>query len=125
MKDMSYQAVMGRRNQIMQAAVGVDYQQFERANIAFDYEGMMRETGYTLEQIQDIQRAVGIGNTPLLELKNITALARKIAPEGKGARIFVKDEASNPSGSYKARRAATSVYHAYKNGYKGVIAATA
>ncbi len=124
MKDMSYQAVMGRRNEIMQAAVGVDYQQFERANIAFDYEGMMRETGYTLEQIQDIQRAVGIGNTPLLELKNITALARKIAPKGKGARIFVKDEASNPSGSYKARRAATSVYHAYKNGYKGVIAAT-
>ncbi len=124
MKDMSYQAVMGRRNEIMQAAVGVDYQQFERANIAFDYEGMMRETGYTLEQIQDIQRAVGIGNTPLLELKNITALGRKIAPAGKGARIFVKDEASNPSGSYKARRAATSVYHAYKNGYKGVIAAT-
>ncbi len=124
MKDMSYQAVMGRRNEIMQAAVGVDYAQFERASIAFDYEGMMCETGYTLEEIQRIQRAVGIGNTPLLELKNITALARKIAAPGKGARIFVKDEASNPSGSYKARRAATSVYHAYKNGYKGVIAAT-
>ncbi len=124
MKDMSYQGVMSRRNQIMEAAVGVDYTEFEQANIAFDYEGMMKKTGYTLEEIQKIQRDVGVGNTPLLELKNMTALARKIAKPGKGARIFVKDEASNPSGSYKARRAATSVYHAYKNGYKGVIAAT-
>ncbi len=124
MRDNSYQAVMGRRNEIMKAAVGVDYEQFESGSVAFDYEGMMRETGYTLEEIQKIQSAVGVGNTPLLELKNMTALARKIAEPGKGARIFVKDEAANPSGSYKARRAATSVYHAYKNGYKGVIAAT-
>ncbi len=124
MKDMSYQGVMSRRNQIMQAAVGVDYTEFEQGNIAFDYEGMMKKTGYTLEEIQKIQHDVGVGNTPLLELKNMTALARKISKSGKGARIFVKDEASNPSGSYKARRAATSVYHAYKNGYKGVIAAT-
>ncbi len=124
MKDMSYQGVMSRRNQIMEAAVGVDYTEFEQDNIAFDYEGMMKKTGYTLEEIQKIQHNVGVGNTPLLELKNMTALARKISKPGKGARIFVKDEASNPSGSYKARRAATSVYHAYKNGYKGVIAAT-
>ncbi len=124
MRDNSYQAVMGRRNDIMKAAVGVDYDQFESGSVAFDYEGMMRETGYTLEEMQSIQRSVGVGNTPLLELKNMTALARKIAGPGKGARIFVKDEASNPSGSFKARRAATSVYHAHKNGYKGVIAAT-
>ncbi len=124
MKDMSYQGVMSRRNEIMEAAVGVDYTEFEQSNIAFDYEGMMKKTGYSLEEIQKIQKAVGIGDTPLLELKNITALGRKIAKSGKGARIFIKDEASNPSGSYKARRAATSVYHAYKNGYKGVIAAT-
>jgi Cysteine synthase len=57
-------------------------------------------------------------------LKNITKLARKFASPGKGARIFIKDEACNPSGSFKARRAATSVYHAQKLGYKGVIAAT-
>jgi cysteine synthase len=67
---------------------------------------------------------VGVGNTPILELKNITELARKYAPEGKGARIFLKDEASNPSGSFKARRAAISAYNAKKLGYKGVIAAT-
>ncbi|MDW7678647.1 MAG: 2-amino-4-oxopentanoate thiolase subunit OrtB, partial [Bacillota bacterium] len=66
----------------------------------------------------------GVGNTPLLEMHNLTALARKYAKRGKGARIFIKDEASNPSGSFKARRAANAVYHAKKLGYKGVIAAT-
>ncbi|MCK5780568.1 MAG: PLP-dependent lyase/thiolase, partial [Psychrilyobacter sp.] len=65
-----------------------------------------------------------VGNTPMYELRNLTNLARKLAPTGKGARIFLKDEAANPSGSFKARRAATAVYHAKKLGYKGVIAAT-
>ncbi len=123
-KDTSYEAVMSRRGEIMKKAVGIDYGSFELAGVAFDYEQMMRKTGYSLEQVQKIQRSTGVGNTPLLELKNLTALARKFSPKGKGARIFIKDEASNPSGSYKARRASTSVYHAKKNGYKGVIAAT-
>ena len=123
-KDTSYEAVMNRRGEIMKKAVGIDYRSFELDGIAFDYEGMMRKTGYSLEQVQKIQHSTGVGNTPLLELKNLTALARKFASKGKGARIFIKDEASNPSGSYKARRASTSVYHAKKNGYKGVIAAT-
>ncbi len=124
MKDNSYQGVMDRRNEIMKKAVGLDYQAFERPGIGFDYEKMMKETGYTLEEIQKIQAATGVGNTPLLELKNLTALVRKVAPQGKGARIMIKDEASNPSGSYKARRAAAAVYHAKKLGYEGVIAAT-
>ena len=47
-----------------------------------------------------------------------------MSPKNKGARIFIKDEASNPSGSFKARRASISVHHAKKLGYKGVIAAT-
>lgn len=123
-RDMSYEAVMGRKNEIMKQAIGIDYSVFESGALAFDYERMMHEAGYTLEEIRDIQGATGVGNTPLLELRNITELARKYAPKGKGARIFVKDEASNPSGSFKARRAATAVYHAKKNGYKGVIAAT-
>ncbi len=123
-KDMSYLGVMGRRNEIMKNAVGIDYGVFESGSIAFDYERMMRETGYTLEEMKDIQKSVSIGNTPVLELKNLTKLARKLAPQGKGARIFVKDEASNPSGSFKARRAANAVYHAKRLGYKGVIAAT-
>ncbi len=123
-KDMSYKGVMGRSNEIMKNALGIDYSRFEGEGLTFDYEKMMVETGYTLEEMIDIQRSVGVGNTPVLELKNLTALARKYAPEGKGARIFLKDEASNPSGSFKARRAANAVYHAKKNGFKGVIAAT-
>lgn len=121
---MSYSAVMGRRNEIMKNAIGIDYADFEYPGIGFDYEKMMRETGYTLDEMQKIQSEAGVGNTPLLELKNFTALARKMAPKGKGARIFVKDEAANPSGSFKERRAANAVYHAKKLGYKGVIAAT-
>ena len=123
-RDTSYDAVMGRRTEIMKKAVGIDYESFESGNISFDYERMMEETGYSLDEIIKIQKTTGVGDTPLLELKNISKLARKYARKGKGARIFLKDEASNPSGSFKARRAATSVYHAKKLGYKGVIAAT-
>ncbi|MDF2840859.1 MAG: PLP-dependent lyase/thiolase [Clostridia bacterium] len=122
--DNSYAAVTGRKNEIMKKAIGIDYSIFESEGIGFDYERMMREAGYTLEEIQKIQSEVSVGNTPIIELKNLTALARKMAPKGKGARIFIKDEACNPSGSFKARRAANAVYHAKKNGYKGVIAAT-
>ncbi len=123
-RDMSYSAVMGRRNEIMKEAVGIDYAKFESNGVIFDYEKMMRETGYSLQEMQKIQGETGVGNTPIYELRNLTLLARKLAPKGKGARIFIKDEAANPSGSFKARRAATSVYHAKKHGYKGVIAAT-
>lgn len=123
-KDMSYLGVMGRRNEIMKNAVGIDYNEFESGTISFDFERMMRETGYTLEEMQAIQRSVSVGDTPIIELRNLTKLVRKLSPKGKGARIFLKDEASNPSGSFKARRAANAVYHAKKLGYKGVIAAT-
>jgi len=119
-----YASVMSRKAEIMLKSVGIDYSKFESGGIAFDYEKMMRETGYSLKEMQDIQYGVNVGNTPVLELKNITALARKCAPAGKGARIFIKDEACNPSGSFKARRAANAVYHAKKLGYKGVVTAT-
>jgi len=122
--DKSYNAVNARSNEIIKDAIGVDYSKFESGNIAFDYEGMMDSTGYTLDEVIKINRETGVGNTPLLELKNITALARKLSPAGKGARIFVKDEQCNPSGSFKDRRAALSVYEAQKMGYKGVVAAT-
>ncbi len=124
MKDMSYTALMERRNEIMKRAVGIDYEEFARTPVAFDYERMMEKVGYSLEEIRKIQFAANVGNTPLLELKNLTRLARKLAAPGKGARIFIKDEACNPSGSFKDRRAAVSVYHAEKQGYEGVVAAT-
>jgi cysteine synthase len=115
---------MSRTNEIMKTSVGIDYSVFESGSIAFDYEGMMENCGYSLREITEIQNSVNVGNTPLIELKNLTSLSRKYAGKGKGARIFIKDEACNPSGSFKARRAAVSVYHAKKHGYKGVIAAT-
>lgn len=124
MKDNSYQAVMARSNDIMKQAVGIDYTRFVRGRLAFDYQAMMTEAGYSLDEVAAIQQETGVGNTPLYELRNITRLVRLTAPEGKGARIFLKDEAANPSGSFKARRAALSVYHAAKHGYKGVVAAT-
>jgi cysteine synthase len=123
-KDNSFSAVMARKAEIIRNAVGVDYKQFESGSIAFDYERMMASTGYTLEDVAEIQHGFAIGNTPLLELKNITALVRKLSKDGYGARIFVKDEAANPSGSFKVRRAATSIHHAKRMGYSGALSAT-
>ena len=122
--DMSYDAVMARKNDIIKKAVGLDYSKYESGSVAFDYEGMMADTGLTIDEIIKIQKEFAIGDTHIIELKNLTELARKCAPAGKGARIFLKDEASNPSGSFKARRAATSIYQAKKMGYKGAVAAT-
>jgi cysteine synthase len=122
--DKGYGAVIGRKNEIIKAAAGLDFEKFESGGIAFDYEGMLESTGYGLEDVRAIQRGVSVGDTPLIELRNLTGLARMCAPAGKGARIFIKDEAANPSGSFKDRRAAMAVYQAKKAGYAGVIAAT-
>ncbi len=124
MKDMSFAAIMERRNKIVKEAVGIDYEEFRRGRFAFAYEDMMEKVGYTLEEIRAIQKDVDVGSTPLWEMKNLTRLARSLASPGKGARIFLKDEAANPSGSFKARRASVSVYRAQQQGYKGVICAT-
>jgi cysteine synthase len=124
MKDNSYASVMARKNEIMKKAVGIDYSKYEIEGIAFDYEKMMDEVGYSLEEVIKIQSETSVGNTPLVELKQINRLVKTISPKGNGARIFLKDEGANPSGSFKDRRAAVSVYEAQKRGYKGVIAAT-
>ena len=119
-----YDSVMGRSADIMKASLGLDFNDFESGSVAFDYEGLMKATGYTIEEVDRIQSRTGVGHTQLLELRNIIALARKYAKPGYGARIFAKDEAANASGSFKDRRAACAVAHAKKLGYKGVIAAT-
>ncbi|MEA2016378.1 MAG: 2-amino-4-oxopentanoate thiolase subunit OrtB [Actinomycetota bacterium] len=123
-KDVNYKAVIDRKREIIEKTTGIDYSLYELGGIAFNYEKMMNDTGHNLNDIIRIQREVGVGNTPLLELKNLTTLVRKISPKGKGARIFIKDEQSNPSGSFKDRRAAISLYQAKKLGYKGIVAAT-
>ncbi|MEW9095748.1 MAG: 2-amino-4-oxopentanoate thiolase subunit OrtB [Clostridiaceae bacterium] len=119
-----YDELMARKNEIMLKSVGVDYDKYENGKLSFDYEKLMKDVGYSLEEIENIQKEAGVGNTPLLELRNITKLARKVSKTGKAARIFVKDESCNPSGSFKDRRASVSVYDAMKRGCKGVAAAT-
>lgn len=122
--DMSYKGVMSRQDEIIKKSTRIEYSDYEINKLTFDYEKMMKDTGINLQDIIRIQRETGVGNTPLIELKNLTRLVRKISPIGKGARIFVKDEQCNPSGSFKDRRASISVYMAKKLGYKGVAAAT-
>ena len=116
--------ILSRKSEIMVRSVGIDYSRYESGFVAFDYERMMADAGGDLAEAASIQAETGVGGTPLLELRNLTELARRCAPAGKGARIFLKDEAANPSGSFKARRASLSVKRATELGYPGVIAAT-
>lgn len=97
-RDSSYAAVMARKNEIMKASLGIDYTVYEQSPIAFDYERLMSDTAYTLEDIVRIQRETKVGDTPLFELSNLTQAVRKISPPGKGATILVKDEAANEIG---------------------------
>lgn len=120
----SYSETMSRKNDTLRKATGIDYEKFETSPISFDYEGLMTSCHYSLEDAGRILEETGVGQTPLIELKNLTQLVRSISPPGKGGRIFVKDEAANPSGSFKDRRAALTVYHAKKLGYRGVVAAS-
>ncbi|WP_031434471.1 2-amino-4-oxopentanoate thiolase subunit OrtB [Methylomarinum vadi] len=120
----SYQAVMAQRNEIMRQSVGIDYRKYATGVLAFDYEALMADTGYDLERVRQVQQRTAVGDTPLVELKNLTRLLRLFSKPGYGARLFVKDEAANPSGSFKDRRASLSVFEAKRRGYPGVIAAT-
>lgn len=120
----SYEQIMAQRDEIMRESVGIDYAQYTTGVLAFDYEQLLIDTGYDIETACAVQSRTAVGNTPLVELANITELARAFAAPGKGARIFIKDEAANPSGSFKDRRASLSIHEAKKRGYPGVVAAT-
>lgn len=120
----AYDAVLARRGEIMRRSVGIDYERFRRGRLAWDYEGLMAEVGYGLEEVARIQLEREVGATPMREARNLTALVRTVSAPGRGARIFLKDEACNPSGSFKDRRASLSVFEAAERGYKGVISAT-
>ena len=124
MTTSQYDALLSRRDEIMRRSVGIDYDLFRRGRLGWDYEGLMATVGYDMEEAARIQLARGVGATPMREAPNLTALARSVSPSGFGARIFIKDEAANASGSFKDRRASLSVYEARERGYKGVIAAT-
>jgi cysteine synthase len=124
MSEMGYAEVMAQKAEVMKKSVGIDYDLFRTGALSFDYEAMMTKTGYSIEDAAAIQAETAVGNTPLVELKNLTSLVRAVSAPGMGARIFVKDEAANPSGSFKDRRASISVYEAKRKGYPGVSAAT-
>jgi cysteine synthase len=125
MSTRGYDAVMARRNEILLRASGLDYGRLgDAGSPAFDYDELMEGIGYSRDDVARIQASTGVGRTPLIELPNLTALARRLAPSGRGARIFVKDEACNPSGSFKDRRASVSAHHARAQGYAGLVAAT-
>ncbi len=64
MQNRSYESVMARRKEIMKASVGVDYDKYELEGIAFDYEALMRDTSYPIEEIRKIQSETGVGDTP-------------------------------------------------------------
>ncbi len=120
----SYAEVMARRDAIVARAVGIDYARYATGVAAFDYERLFADTGYDLASVRAIQDRATVGRTPLVELSRLTELVRALSAPGKGARIVVKDEARNPSGSFKDRRASVSVHHAAERGYAGVVAAT-
>jgi threonine synthase len=117
--------LLSRAPDIMKKSLaGLDYDGFELGGIAFDYQKLMNAVPYSLDDVFQIQRECKVSGTPLFELRNANRLVRKHADKGKGARILLKDEAANGSGSFKDRRASLSVYHAKRSGYHGVIAAT-
>ena len=119
MTTSQYEAVLSRRDEIMRRSVGIDYDLLRRGRLGWDYEGLMATVGYDMDEAARIQLARGVGATPMREAPNLTALARSAAPSGFGARIFIKDEAANASGSFKDRRASLSVYEARERGYEG------
>jgi 2-amino-4-ketopentanoate thiolase beta subunit len=63
------QAILDRKNEILKKAIDVDFLKYKQSDIAFDYEKMMEETGYPIEDAMRIQRLLGVGSTPMLELK--------------------------------------------------------
>lgn len=119
-----YESIMARRTEIMLASIGIDYERYATGALSFDYERLLSDTGYNMDTVRAVQARTAVGNTPLVALENISALVRTVAQPGKGARIFVKDEAANPSGSFKDRRASVSVHEAKNQGFEGVVAAT-
>lgn len=124
MPGTDYTSVLARRDEILEATTGIDYRRYTEGGMSLDYEGLMRATGYGPDHVRRIQHDRGVGGTPMLELRRITELVRQHSAPGYGARIFVKDEAANPSGSFKDRRASLSVQRAGELGYDGVAAAT-
>jgi hypothetical protein len=90
MRDLSYDAVIARKNEIMKRAVGIDYEKYMIGELVFDYEKMMQEVGYSLEKVREIQQETGVGNTTLVELKQINRLIKKLLQREKAQEYLLK-----------------------------------
>ena len=77
---------MQQRAAIMQGASGIDYAQYTTGALAFDYERLFADTGHDVASAARVQRRTGVGETPLVELHNITALARTVGDSSSKAR---------------------------------------
>jgi 2-amino-4-ketopentanoate thiolase beta subunit len=119
-----YTNLLSRRDEIIRRSTGIDYEALRLGSVAFDYDGLMNAVGRDVNEIADIQHERGVGQTAMREAGHLTEFVRATAKDGKGARIFIKDEAANPSGSFKDRRASLSVHEARERRFEGVIAAT-
>ncbi|MGB9750167.1 MAG: 2-amino-4-oxopentanoate thiolase subunit OrtB [Caldisericia bacterium] len=116
---------LNKSSEIMKKSLaGLDYDKFETKNISFDYKALMDSVPYDINDVLKIQKEYKVGKTPIYELKNINKIVKKLSKPGYGAKILLKDEANNASGSFKARRASLSLFHAKKLGYEGVVAET-
>jgi len=101
--------LLNKSSEIMKKSLaGLDYDKYETNNISFDYESIMNSVPYDISEIMKIQREFKVGGTPIYELKNINII-KKLSKPGYGAKILLKDEANNASGSFKARRASLSL----------------
>jgi len=54
--DKSYDSVIKRKNEIMKKKLGNWLSKYYISDIAFDYEKMMDDVGYTVPEILNIQR---------------------------------------------------------------------
>lgn len=58
-----YDSVMARSNEIQKKALGMDFDKYESGSVAFDYEGLMKDTGYTIQECIEIEAETAVGNT--------------------------------------------------------------
>ena len=64
-RDDSYQGVISRKDDIITDSTKIDYSVYETGKLSFDYERMMKDTGFNLQDIIRVQKETGVGNTPL------------------------------------------------------------
>ncbi len=120
-----FDAIMARRGEIMRKALGMDYSEFEQSPIAFDYEAHdERARLQPATTSSPSRRRPAWATRRCSSSRTSPTSCAAMSEPGKGARIFVKDEAANLAGAFKDRRASVSIHVAKEKGYEGVIAAT-